>query len=140
MIKCIYGFERSSMKRFFNDLKKYKSYILYTAWAELKVEVVSSYLGWIWLILEPLCFMFIYMFIAGVVFKTKVEYFPIFVFIGLTIWNFFNKMVVTSVRLIAANKGIITKVYLPKFILLFIKRLMINLLLLQYLVFQYMFP
>ena len=121
MVKCIYGFERSSMERFFNDLKKYKSYILYTAWAELKVEVVSSYLGWIWLILEPLCFMFIYMFIAGVVFKTKVEYFPIFVFIGLTIWNFFNKMVVTSVRLIAANKGIITKVYLPKFILLFIK-------------------
>lgn len=109
------------MERFFNDLKKYKSYILYTAWAELKVEVVSSYLGWIWLILEPLCFMFIYMFIAGVVFKTKVEYFPIFVFIGLTIWNFFNKMVVTSVKLIAANKGIITKVYLPKFILLFIK-------------------
>ena len=109
------------MKRFFNDLKKYKSYILYTGWAELKVEVISSYLGWLWLILEPLAFMFIYMFIAEVVFKSKVEFFPVFVFIGLTIWNFFNKMVVTSVKLISANKDTVTKVYLPKYVLLFIK-------------------
>lgn len=109
------------MKRFFKDLKKYKNYILYTGWAELKVEVINSYLGWLWLILEPLAFMFIYMFIAEVVFKTKVEFFPIFVFIGLTIWNFFNKMVVTSVKLIAANKDTVTKVYLPKYVLLFIK-------------------
>jgi len=109
------------MKKFIKDLKRYKSYIFYTAWAELKVEIINSYLGWLWLILEPLAFMFIYMFIAEVVFKTKVEFFPIFVFIGLSIWNFFNKMVVTSVRLIAANKETITKVYLPKFVLLLIK-------------------
>ena len=113
------------MKKFLKDLKRYKSYIMYTAWAELKVEIVNSYLGWLWLILEPLAFMLIYMFIAEYVFGSKVEFFPIFVFIGLTIWNFFNKMVVTSVRLISANKETITKVYLPKFVLLLIK-LMVN--------------
>ena len=48
------------MKRFFNDVKKYKNYILYATWAELKTEVINSYLGWLWLILEPLAFMFIY--------------------------------------------------------------------------------
>ena len=111
------------MKKFIKDLKRYNSYIWYTAWAELKVEIINSYLGWLWLVLEPLAFMFIYMFIAEVVFKTKVDYFPIFVFIGLTAWTFFNKMVVTSVKLIAANKETITKVYLPKFVLLLIKLL-----------------
>ena len=109
------------MKRFFNDLKKYKNYVLYATWAELKTEIINSYLGWMWLILEPLAFMFIYMFIGGVVFKSKVEFYPIFVFIGLSLWNFFNKTIVSSVKLVASNRDTVTKVYLPKFLLLFIK-------------------
>ena len=106
------------MKRFFKDLKKYKNYIFYATWAELKSEVIGSYLGWLWLVLEPLCFMLIYTFLAGVIFKTKVDYFPVFVFIGLTMWNFFNKMMTMSVKLVQTNKETVTKVYLPKFILL----------------------
>lgn len=109
------------MKRFIKDLKKYKNYILYATWAELKTEVINSYLGWLWMILEPLAFMFIYMFIGTIVFKYKVEYFPIFVFIGLSAWNFFNKMVVASVKLVQTNRDTVTKVYLPKFVLLFVK-------------------
>lgn len=109
------------MKRFFNDLKKYKNYIFYSTWAELKTEVINSYLGFLWMILEPLAFMLIYTFIAVYVFKSKVEYFPVFVFIGLSIWNFFNKMVSVSVKLVSSNRDIVTKVYLPKFVLLLIK-------------------
>ena len=109
------------MKRFINDLKKYKNYILYATWAELKTEVINSYLGWAWMILEPLAFMLIYVFIAGIIFKSKVQYFPVFVFIGLSIWNFFNKNVVASVKLVSMNRDTVTKVYLPKFVLLFVK-------------------
>lgn len=109
------------MKRFINDLKKYKNYIVYASWAELKSEVIDSYLGWAWMILEPLCFMLIYYFIGAIVFKSKIEYFPVFVFIGLSIWNFFNKMVTYSVKLVTQNKDIVTKVYLPKFVLILIK-------------------
>lgn len=109
------------MKRFIKDLKKYKNYIAYATWAELKTEVINSYLGFLWMILEPLAFMLIYTFIAIFVFKSKIDYFPVFVFIGLSIWNFFNKMMVVSVKLVAANRDTVTKVYLPKFVLLLIK-------------------
>lgn len=109
------------MKRFINDIKKYKNYIKYATWAELKTEVINSYLGFAWLILEPLAFMLIYSFIAVAVFKSKVDYFPVFVFIGLSIWNFFSKMVTCSVKLVASNRDTVTKVYLPKFVLLLIK-------------------
>ena len=109
------------MKRFFKDLKKYKNYIIYATKAELKTEIINSYLGWLWIILEPLAFMLIYSFIALIVFKSSVQYFPVFVFIGLSIWNFFNKMVVASVKLVSANRDTVTKVYLPKFVLLLIK-------------------
>lgn len=109
------------MKRFINDIKRYWNYIVFATKAELKAEIINSYLGWAWLILEPLCFMLIYTFIAVVVFKSKLDYFPVFVFIGLSIWNFFNKMMVSSVKLVNANRDTVTKVYLPKFVLLLVK-------------------
>lgn len=109
------------MKRFFSDLKKYKNYIIYATKSELKTEVINSYLGWAWMVLEPLAFMLIYMYIAQIIFKSKMDFFPIFVFIGLSVWNFFNKMVLASVKLVANNRDTVTKVYLPKFVLLLVK-------------------
>lgn len=113
------------IKRFFGDIKKYSKYIVYSTKSQLKAEVTGSYLSWIWLFLEPICFMLIYTFIAVVVFRAKVEYFPIFVFIGLTIWSFFQKTLVSSVKLVLANRDTVTKVYVPKFILL-ITRMCVN--------------
>lgn len=106
------------MKRFLNDIVKYNSYAVYSAKSELKAEVASSYLNWIWWILEPVCFMLIYTFIFGYVFKVGEMYFPVFVYVGLTIWDFFNKNVKVSVRMVKKNKGIISKVYIPKFVLI----------------------
>ena len=98
MLKLQYNFNKKArvirINRFFKDIKKYFQYALYSAKCELKAEVANSYLNWLWWILDP-----------------------IFVFIGLTVWNFFNKMVLTSVKLIKTKKSIISKVYLPKHIL-----------------------
>ena len=105
------------MTRFFKDFKKYWGYALYSARSELKAEVASSYLNWIWWILEPMCFMLIYTFISGFVFRSNEQYFPIFVYIGLTVWDFFNKSVQASVKLVKNRNSIVSKVFLPKFIL-----------------------
>ena len=113
------------MKRFISDIKKYWNYIKYQAKADIKTEVIDSVLGWAWIIIEPLCFMLIYTFIAGTIFGARTEYFPIFVYLGLTLWNFFNKTIVMSVRLVASNRDIVTKVYVPKFVLL-IEKMMVN--------------
>lgn len=106
------------MSRFFSDLKKYKKYIAYRTKSDLKAEVTGSYLSWLWLVIEPICFMLIYTFISVVVFHSKIEYFTAFVFIGLTIWSFFNKTLLSSVRLVKNNRDIVTKVYVPKWVLL----------------------
>lgn len=109
------------MKRFFNNVKKYWNYSLYAAKAELKAEVANSYLNWLWWILDPLAFMIIYVFMVQIVFKTSEPYFPVFVFVGLTCWNYFNTSVSGSVKLVSSNKSIVTKVYVPKYILLLVK-------------------
>ena len=62
--------------------------------------------------------MLIYTYIYGTVFKSSERYFSIFIFIGLSMWDFFNRTVTHSVKLVKQNKGIISKVYLPKFVLI----------------------
>ncbi|MDD6879253.1 MAG: ABC transporter permease [bacterium] len=109
------------MKKFFKNVKKYYKYAIYSAKAELKSEVADSYLNWLWWIIEPFCFMLIYTFVFGVVFKNNTPHFASFVFIGLTAWDFFNRMINGSVRLIINNRDLVTKVYIPKYILLLSK-------------------
>lgn len=106
------------MKRFWKDIKSHYRYALYAAKSELKSEVANSYLSWIWWVLEPFCFMLIYAFIFGTVFNAREQYFGIFIFIGLTAWEFFNRCLTQSVKILKNNKSIVTKVYIPKFILL----------------------
>ncbi|SDB06358.1 teichoic acid transport system permease protein [Eubacterium oxidoreducens] len=105
------------MKRFIKDNKKFWSYILYAAKANLKKDVADSYLNWVWWVLEPFCFMLIYAFVFGVIFEAREDYFPIFIFVGLTAWNFFNGSVKASVRIVKKHKGTVSKIYLPKFVL-----------------------
>ena len=109
------------MKRFFNNIKKYYKYAIFSAKAELKSEVADSYLNWIWWILEPFCFMLIYTFVFGTLFKSRNEYFASFVMLGLAAWSFFKNMVSGSVKLVSYNRDLVTKVYIPKYILLLSK-------------------
>ena len=44
-----------------------------------------------------------------------------FIFIGLTMWDFFNKTLVQSVKIVKANKSIVSKVYLPKYVLVMVR-------------------
>lgn len=113
------------LKRFFKDLVKYKKYLVCSTKASLKSEVAGSYLAWLWWVLEPFCFMLIYKFIAESVFHKKIPHAALFVFLGLTVWNFFNKNISASATLLKQNKGIVTKIYLPKH-LIYIRQMMVN--------------
>ncbi|MGI6264735.1 MAG: ABC transporter permease [Acutalibacteraceae bacterium] len=114
------------MKRFINDLQKYFRYSTYSARSQLKAEVAGSHLNWLWWILDPICFMLVYTLVFSVVLPNNIKNFPIFVFIGLTNWNLFNRTITNSVRIVKMNKSVVSKVYLPKYILV-LTRLFVNL-------------
>lgn len=109
------------MGRFFKDFKRFFNYTVYSSKAELKSEVADSFLSWLWWFLDPLLYMLVYSFIAVVVFKSNVQYFPVFVFLGLNTWTFFSKTVKASVKLVSNKKMIVTKVYVPKYMFVFEK-------------------
>lgn len=107
--------------RFIRDMKKYWRYIIYAGQSELKAEVANSYLNWLWWIIEPFCFMLIYAFVFGTLFGSQIEHIQIFVYIGITMWDFFSRMLKASVTIVRHNKSIVSKVYIPKYILIFVK-------------------
>lgn len=104
--------------KFFRNMKKYNSYAVYVAVAELKSEVAASYLNWIWWILEPLLTMVIYVFVFGYIFKAYEENYTVFLFVGILMWNFFSGVLKSSITVVKSNQTIISKVYVPKYILL----------------------
>lgn len=106
------------------DVKSYKNYIIYSGKSGLKAEIANSHLSWLWWILDPLLFMMVYSFISLVVFRKSEPYFPAFVFIGLSLWTFFERTVKGSVKIIRSNKDIVSKVYLPKYILIMVRLIM----------------
>jgi len=113
------------VKRFIKDVKKYYRYIFVSAKAELKAEVANSYLNWLWWILEPFCMMLIYTFIFGYVFNAREDYFPAFIFLGLAMWNFFSHTLTNSVKIVKNNKAVVSKVYIPKYVLI-LKKMCVN--------------
>lgn len=112
-------------KRFFKDMKQYFHYAVRSAKADLHAEVVNSFLDWLWWLIEPFCMMLIYTFIFGVIMNASEAYFPVFIFTGLSMFNFFSRGVIGSVEIIRGNRAVITKVYLPKYILL-LSRMLVN--------------
>ncbi len=109
------------MGRFIKDVKQYWNYSIYAARAELKSEVSNSHLNWLWWILDPVLFMLVYSFVVNIIFSSQEQYLQVFIFIGLTLWNFFSKVLTSGVDLVVKSKSIITRIYVPKFVFLLSK-------------------
>lgn len=106
------------MIRFFEYIKKYHGYAVYVAKAQLKSEVASSYLNWIWWVLEPFLTMIIYVIVFGWIFRASEPNYTVFLFVGILMWNFFSGVVKSSISIVRNNYSIISRIYVPKYILL----------------------
>lgn len=106
------------IKKFCGDIREYWQYIIYAAKTDLKAEVADSYLNRLWWLLEPFFNMIVYVVVFGNIMGGNVENYATFIFSALLMWNFFSKTINYSVKSVRNNKDIITKVYIPKFVIL----------------------
>lgn len=77
------------------------------AFAQFKVRNEGSYLGVLWYLLEPLCFFAIILLIGGVINQKPVQYYPLYVFLGLIMFNFFTNSTLSATKVIVSNAGLI---------------------------------
>lgn len=113
----------NTIRQVYQDLQIYGPYCIEETKATLHSEVSSTRLNWLWWILTPLLQMLVYVVIFGYVFRARTEYYPAYIFIGLTAWRFFASMLSSSAKLIRSNRPILCKVYIPSFLLVLTRML-----------------
>jgi len=76
----------------------------------------NSVLGWTWSYVKPGVQFFVYFFVIGVVLQAhrNVEYFPVYLFSGLILVNFFNEAFGNATTAIVENRALVRKIYLPR--------------------------
>lgn len=98
------------------ELRKYRFLLEQLVSRDFKTKYKRSVLGVLWSLLYPLITMLIMNFIFSNLFKFSVKNYPIYIFSGLLVWNYFNDAISQSMMSVINNAQIIKKIYIPKMI------------------------
>ncbi len=99
------------------DLIRQYEYLLKTLVVrDFKVRYKASVLGALWSFLNPLLMTFVYFFVFSTIFRSSIPNFPIYLMSGIILFNFFSEATNLGMQSIVGNAGLITKVYIPKYI------------------------
>lgn len=93
------------------------SYLLKTlVIRDFKIKYKASVLGVFWSFLNPLLMTFVYMFVFSTLFRNSIENFVVYLMSGIILFNYFSEATNLGMQSIVGNAGLITKVYMPKYI------------------------
>jgi ABC-2 type transport system permease protein len=106
-------------KRVFS--KKNRALLIELVKTDFKLRYQGSVVGYLWSLLRPL-FMFL---ILYVVFTTVfplgkgVPHYPVYLFVGIILWNFFAEMTQQSLGSIVGRGDLIRKIRIPRWMIVF---------------------
>jgi len=83
---------------------------------DFKIRYTHSVLGYAWSVLNPLIFALIYYFVFSVFVRFDVPNYPGFLLLGIVLWTFFAEGTSNGVGSLLARKAIVTKVLLPRYV------------------------
>jgi lipopolysaccharide transport system permease protein len=87
-------------------------------WRFAVARYLQSVLGILWLAIQPLVTTLVFLFMFNIISINTSDGSPkgLFLLLGLVVWQFFNRAVQDATSSLVGNRGILTKVYLPKLI------------------------
>lgn len=88
---------------------------------DFKLRYQGSVLGYAWSLLRPLL-LFLILFIVFVKFLkigSNIEHYPVYLLLGIVMWNFFNEMTVQSLGSIVGRGDLIRKIRIPRWLIVF---------------------
>lgn len=88
---------------------------------DFKKRYKRTVLGVLWSMLGPLMQLSVMVLVFTHFFGRDIPHFPLFVFSGMMLFNFFKESTDQSMMALVANSGIITKVRVPKYLFLLSK-------------------
>lgn len=101
------------------EIWEYKELFYFLTWKDLKVRYKQTAIGVLWALFQPFITMVVFSLFFGKLAKMPSDGipYPIFVYTGLLIWQFFSGSLGEISNCLIANTSIITKVYFPRLIL-----------------------
>jgi lipopolysaccharide transport system permease protein len=105
-----------------NDIKEiwqYRELLYFFTWRDLKVRYKQTAIGALWAIFQPFITMVVFSIFFGKLANMPSDGipYPIFVYVGLLLWQFFSSALSDTSNCLVSNQSIITKVYFPRLIL-----------------------
>lgn len=104
------------MKAYFDAFKKYHYLLEDLVAKDFKLKYRRSVLGFLWSILNPLLMMLVITAVFSNMFKSDIEYFPVYYLCGYLIFNFVIEATNGALTSIVQSGYLIKKVYIPKYI------------------------
>jgi len=105
------------MRHYFS--KKNRALLAELVRTDFKLRYQGSVLGYAWSLLRPLLlFLILYVVFVKVFPLGKgVPHYPVYLLLGIVIWNFFNEMTVQSLGSIVGRGDLIRKISIPRWII-----------------------
>lgn len=97
-------------------IKKYRFLIKQLVARDFKAKYKRSILGVFWSFLNPLLNMIVQYVVFSNMFKFDIPYFPVYLLCGNVVFSYFSESCGMALSSIIGNAGLITKVYVPKYI------------------------
>lgn len=103
----------------FPEIWRYRELLYVFAWRDIKVRYKQTILGVLWAIFQPLLTMLIFTVFFGRLAKVPSDGvpYPIFVYSGLLLWNYFSNALTNASDSLVVNESIVKKTYFPRLIL-----------------------
>ena len=108
--------KRTPLTMLVNVCQRYGFLLRQLVSRDFRVKYKASVLGVVWSFLNPLLTMLVYLFVFSTIFKSNIEYFPVYLMSGIVLFNFFAESTSLGLTAITGNSALITKVYMPKVI------------------------
>jgi ABC-type polysaccharide/polyol phosphate export permease len=102
------------MKKIFHKIKKIFELSFSLAKTNFKLRNEGSYLGIFWYLVEPLSFFTILLFLGNFLLENKIEKYPLYLFLGLIIFNFFMATTNSCIKVFSHNIGFIKSTKINK--------------------------
>lgn len=99
--------------------KENKSLFLELVRTDFKLRYQGSFIGYAWSLLKPLL-LFVILYIVFVYFLKvgrDIEHYPVYLLLGIVMWNFFTEMTVQSLGSIVGRGDLIRKIKIPRWMI-----------------------
>ena len=112
----IQPFDRRRVSESLMDIWRHRELLLILTSRAVTVRYKQAVVGVLWVVLQPVVATAIYTVVFGLFVHVPSEGvpYPLFVFSGLLVWNYFSRIILEGSSSLVGNAPLITKVYFPR--------------------------